>query len=109
MRKDQKVGAKVAREEGGKGIRSHICTIDSCRCMQLNCVSRLRGLAFAADARASNGLFWKGERQRDGGWGARFIEMRKKDGNEPQVGYLRWCRSHGSKRSSYQDVSDACQ
>lgn len=73
MRKDQKVGAKVAREEGGKGIRSHICTFDSCRCMQLNCVSRLRGLAFAADARASNnGLFWvvlegrKGKRRRMG-------------------------------------------
>lgn len=86
MRKDQKVGAKVAREEGGKGIRSHICTFDSCRCMQLNCVSRLRGLAFAADARASNnGLFWKGEGEETADGCARFIEMRKKMGMSPRL------------------------
>lgn len=99
MRKNQKVGAKVAREEGGKGIRSHICTFDSCRCMQLNCVSRLRGLAFAADARASNnGLFWKGEGEETADGVCKIHRDEEKDGNEPQVGYLRWCRSHGSKR-----------
>ena len=45
----------------GRGIRSHICTLDSCRCMQLNGVSRLRGVALLQMLERRMDLFWKGE------------------------------------------------
>ena len=92
-------------EEKG-GIRSHICRLDSCLCMQLVALAACGGpYCCSEDARAPSGWFVLegGENKSRADVASRSIEM----GTGPQVGYPRWRRSwkaglanHGQKEGA---------
>ncbi len=85
-------GGRGRGEKKGGGIRSHICILDSCRCMQLSfSFSRSRGRQALEMLERPSGLTLKTNRNRTGagGWrllASRLIEMGGKMPMRPRLG-----------------------